>query len=707
VRKLVLFAGLCVLGGSLSFGGVSAGSASGFAPAADYAAGDGPVSVAVGDLNGDGNQDLATANLYGRSLSVLMNRGDGTFGPTRGRRAAELRSIALRDLNRDAKPDVVAVSSDGGTVSVWLNRGDGSFRAKRDYEAPGSVAVGIGDVNGDGALDVVAANRFSKVSVRLNRGNGRLRVARRYRTGLEPVSVALGDLNGDGKLDLVTANSEADTISVLVNKGNGRFERRRDHAVGRGPMAVSTADVSGDGRPDIVSANLDSGTVSVLVNGGDGTFTAHDDYPVDGDPRSLAIGDIDRVGGPDIVTANAEASTVSVLAGSGSGGFQPARPFATGRHALSVAMGDLNRDGGTDLVTANLEDDSVSVLLATTTVLCTAPDVVGSSLTSATQAIEDAHCRVGTVERAYSDSVAKDSVSAEHPRAGTTLPAGGTIDIILSDGPAPGAGGLLLWNRLGSQEEVSKSAYGPNLTFFDCGDRSATTAIGGRCSTDVRGKLRYVSGVDGGAATVGGGPYSSQARVHTAILRESMLNPEHGAVEAWYRQRKTPVPFQHDQYRIFGGPHSLTGLDEVMLFSGVQGRRPRLHFWVFFGQEPPPYVPGHVVAARSLSDGRMGYPISKLKGRWIHIAGVWDRQGIAGTSDTVRLYVNGAVVAASRATTWGTTPCGRRVSARPGGACFTDVAGCNDVCARTFEVDDLRLWNYAKTDFSGRLREGP
>src|SRR5438034_9916425 len=93
-------------------------SASGFAPAVDYTAGDGPVSVAVGDLNGDGTPDLATANLYGHSLSVLLNRGDGTFEPSRGRRAADLRSIGLRDLNGDGKPDAVAVSSDGGTVSV-------------------------------------------------------------------------------------------------------------------------------------------------------------------------------------------------------------------------------------------------------------------------------------------------------------------------------------------------------------------------------------------------------------------------------------------------------------------------------------------------------------------------------------------------------------------------------------------------------------
>jgi hypothetical protein len=84
----------------------------------------------------------------------------------------------------------------------------------------------------------------------------------------------------------------------------------------------------------------------------------------------------------------------------------------------------------------------------------------------------------------------------------------------------------------------------------------------------------------------------------------------------------------------------------------------------------------------------------------MHIAGVWDRAGIAGTSDTVRLYVNGKVVAASAAADWGTTPCDERRSARPAGACFLDVAGCNDTCANTFAIDNLKVWNYAKSDYS-------
>jgi PASTA domain/Concanavalin A-like lectin/glucanases superfamily len=204
-----------------------------------------------------------------------------------------------------------------------------------------------------------------------------------------------------------------------------------------------------------------------------------------------------------------------------------------------------------------------------------------------------------------------------------------------------------------------------------------------------------------------GGSYFPGARVHTAVLRDSILDPEHGAVEVWYRQTSDPVPYEHNPHRIFGGPYSLTGVDEVQLFSQdrLDSGDPRLHFSIFFGDEPPPFTEAHVVATRSLVDGRQGYPISALNGRWIHVAGVWDRSGIAGTADTVRLYVNGEVVAASRATDWGTTRCANR---RPGGQwrCLADVAGCNDTCADVFAVDNVKLWSYAKADFSDRFEEG-
>ncbi len=91
-----------------------------------------------------------------------------------------------------------------------------------------------------------------------------------------------------------------------------------------------------------------------------------------------------------------------------------------------------------------------------------------------------------------------------------------------------------------------------------------------------------------------GGSYFPGAREHAVLLRESILDPEQGAIEAWYRQASDPVPYKHNPHRIFGGPYSLTGVDEVNLFSQdrLDSGEPRLHFTVFFGDEPPPWHRG-------------------------------------------------------------------------------------------------------------------
>ena len=253
--------------------------------------------------------------------------------------------------------------------------------------------------------------------------------------------------------------------------------------------------------------------------------------------------------------------------------------------------------------------------------------------------------------------------------------------------------GLVFWNTLGSVYEVTHSAVGPNLKLFNCRAKRAPH-FGPRCSIDVPGKLAFVDRSFSKAATVGGGPYFPAARVHTAELRKSILNPEHGAIDAWYWQKKDPVPFVDNPHRIFAGGYNLGGAGDVNL--QVQDRvdtgDPRLLFSIFFGRNKAHPT---IIWARSIEDHRIGYPITQFTGQWIHVAAAWDRRGIDGSTDTVRMYVNGQVVAISHKRNWGRVTCGMRKV-----RCWDDVVGCNDTCAGTFAVDELRIWDYAKTDFS-------
>jgi hypothetical protein len=77
-------------------------------------------SIAIGDLNGDGRPELATANVYSRTITVFVNSG-GTFKIRRHyhRVGQLLGELAMGDLNRDGRLDLVVSSSTG--VAVLMN----------------------------------------------------------------------------------------------------------------------------------------------------------------------------------------------------------------------------------------------------------------------------------------------------------------------------------------------------------------------------------------------------------------------------------------------------------------------------------------------------------------------------------------------------------------------------------------------------------
>jgi hypothetical protein len=410
--------------------------------------------VAIGDLNGDGKPELATANVQSHTVSVLMNSGDGKFRTRRDYRTGRSPlSIALGDLNGDRKLDLATLNREARTVSVFLNGGEGGFEARRDYGTgrgfPSSIA--IGDLNGDGRRDLAIANDEARsVFVLLNRGDGSFEVGPDYGTGRRASSIALGDLNGDRKLDVATANYGANTVSVLLNRGDSSFARR-DYRTGRFPNTIALGDLNGDRKLDVATANSNGdfpllpNTVSVLLNRGGGSF-ARRDYRTADDPRWVAIADVSGDGKPDLATANYSVSNVSVLVNRGDGSFQARLDYRTapvdrigGYWASSLALGDLNGDGKRDLAIANANANRVAVLLAAATVVCIVPNVGRKTVPAAKQAITRSHCRLGTIRRAYSKLVKKGQVISEEPTPRTVLRKGSKVDLVVSRGRKPSA----------------------------------------------------------------------------------------------------------------------------------------------------------------------------------------------------------------------------------------------------------------------------
>src|SRR5208283_5384452 len=301
-----------------------------FQPAVTYSSGGGgPISVAVADVNGDGNPDVLVANSGSNTVGVLLGNGDGTFQPpvTYGSGGCSASSVAVADVNGDGKPDLLVTNwtsncvNGDGTVAVLMGNGDGTFQTAVVYSVyPGdSVSVAVADLNGDGKPDVAVAQQWAgDVAVMLGNGDGTLQLPVFYPMGNDAISVAIADVNGDSKPDLVLAREGGGSVCVLLGNGDGTFQPAACYGSGN-PAAswVAVADVNGDGQPDLAVADGgygNNGAVGVLLGNGDGTFQAAVVYGSGGaSPSCVALADVNGDGLPDLILSNGDSGNVGVL----------------------------------------------------------------------------------------------------------------------------------------------------------------------------------------------------------------------------------------------------------------------------------------------------------------------------------------------------------------------------------------------------------
>src|ERR1035438_4422365 len=215
--------------------------------------------VMVADVNGDGKIDLLVRNFCGSSstcrengsaegsVGVLFGNGDGTFQPavTFDSGGDGPFTVSVADVNGDGKPDLLVgnCGADGcdwsnpGSVAVLLGSGHGSFQPPMIYPMVcGVTSVKAADVDLDGKLDLVVAlygngsdtDLEGEVGVMLGNGDGTFQPIVTAGAGdAYTIAVALADVNGDGKLDAVVVNqcgsgagclvSTEATVGVLLN----------------------------------------------------------------------------------------------------------------------------------------------------------------------------------------------------------------------------------------------------------------------------------------------------------------------------------------------------------------------------------------------------------------------------------------------------------------------------------------------------------
>ena len=284
-------------------------------------------NLALGDLDGDGIQDVIVANNARSRIDLLLS----SKGPT----------------------------EDSGGNEANLIPSDRRMRLKSVPVNKEIVAVQSGDFNGDGKADIAYYGNPAEVLILPNEGNGAFGTPRRINSGEAVESanaLAVGDLDGDGKADLALLTPS--TVVLMTQKDGKLSDRERLPHTAANPRMLKIVDLDGDGHNDLVLFDgVTEDPIRIRFGTAEGKLGPEERFALDV-PRALAYGDMDGKPGVELLTIELATGRAKVLTLAESDEDDSDRkgrlifyPLPKGdARGRSIAVGDLDGDGKADVV---------------------------------------------------------------------------------------------------------------------------------------------------------------------------------------------------------------------------------------------------------------------------------------------------------------------------------------------------------------------
>ncbi len=319
----------------------------------------GITEIIFSDLTNDNLKDIIISQKYtsNNMVSFYQNNGDGTFS-SRQTIASEINfppSVATGDLNSDGWNDILTASaSTNESYLVWVPNNLGSFDAPIEIDSDLFMPVDfkISDIDNDNDLDIIAIGDTS-LSIYKNDGTGNFdKNVIPPGISTEYYDLTLSDINNDGLIDAIIGGVK--TLIYINNNGTLVYDSvRSDSIVNQGLVfLVETADFNNDGHPDILIGGENQSNLSWYENNGNGIFSLGQIIETNAvQCTSVSLNDFNEDGNTDVFTALPQEGKIVWYQNLGNGNFDQQTLVHQGVSPFTkmVCSGDINNDNKIDI----------------------------------------------------------------------------------------------------------------------------------------------------------------------------------------------------------------------------------------------------------------------------------------------------------------------------------------------------------------------
>ncbi len=257
------------------------------------------------DMDGDGDLDLVISEWY------LQNRmewyenplpaGDPAGGPWKRHEIGSPRAhdVCVADIDGDGQLEIVTrqQNAPGAEIVVWLRSGPEHWQS-RTMPCPEGEGLALGELAGTGRLDIVIGGRWYETPADLREGRWQEHV---FTDWFPPAVVRVADVSGDGRPNVILTHSEGKGRLSWFEAPEDPRARWTEHVVDDSldyAHSLAVCDLTGDGSLDIVTAEMhqsDRRRVLVYLNEAQSTAWRREVVSTKGS-HGLCLADLGELG---------------------------------------------------------------------------------------------------------------------------------------------------------------------------------------------------------------------------------------------------------------------------------------------------------------------------------------------------------------------------------------------------------------------------